>query len=385
MDSIFRTGYGGIGQSQLKEVIALVEEDSEDEENSDNEENVDHMRLHHTSMDQISLADDSSHSDSDDHDPIDLNDLPPDFGKDQLPQHQGRVIARNSMTKSHNGELSEVNEQVPHPQDHPSTSLHYDHGGKVKLTKSATLNAMLVDSYKGLINQYASHPKHSHHLPIVAHHEGAHYDYDETTVGTSMDSEGYKRMLKQAKRAAAPAPAKSPSASPKKRVLTSSLSPKNPTHVADGKGKKPIVSLVVKTKQHTPKEKNATDLSETNRGLLSLSFEGKNDSNLMLESPNTSVSLPKKAKKEPKVASSKKKRASTGSHPGAHSALTKSSSTLQESHVTDEQHKKKRPSSAKKIVRVSSGGRLLEPTEAMKSRNDAKGQPATNLGGRWKS
>jgi hypothetical protein len=376
LDSIFRTGYGGIGQSQLKEVIALVEEDSEDE----SDEDVDHMRLHHTSMDQISLADDDSSSAHSENDPIDLDNLPPDFGNDQSLPHQGRVVTRNSMTKSHQ-ELSAVNDAVPRPEDHPSTSLPPEQG-KMKLTKSAALNAMIVDSYKGLMNQYAAHPKHSHHIPIM-HPDGAHhYDYDEATVGTSMDSEGYKRMLKQAKRAAAPVASKSPTISPKKKTSSPLGSPMNaPQHTAELKAKKPVVTAVIKTKP-SAREK-ANDATQANRILLHSSFEGEEDANLMLESPATSTSLPKKSKKEGKV-SSKKKRASTGSQPVQVAKSTSSLHLQNEVHVGDES-KKKRPSSAKKMVRANSGSRLLEPTEAMKSRADTKQPLNSNVAGRWKS
>ncbi len=359
LDSIFRTGYGGIGQSQLKEVIALVEEDSEEEE-SDGNEHVDHMRLHHTSMDQISLADDSSR------DAIEVDDLPKNFGNDRLLHHHGSIIPRNSMTKS-NSELLGGNEDIPDPQDHPSTSFQYEQG-KLKLTKSALLNAMIVDSYKGLMSQYASHSKGSHNIPVVHHQEGKHYDYDEATVGTSMDSEGYKRMLKQAKRAASPS--KSSSSSPKKKSPSPLPSPK--PHTNDVKTKKPVVVALVKSKQRV-------DSSDADHGY----GEESGEVNLMLESPATSISVPKRSKKDPKV-TTKKKRASTGSHSVNQSAGTIPRGSSSQPDVTEE-IKKKKTSSTKKLSRATSGSRLLEPTEAMKSRVDAKTLSANNLGGRWKT
>jgi hypothetical protein len=298
LDSLFRTGFGGIGQSQLKEVIALVEVDDGDDSDVDSADHDEHQQ-------RLTIGHHSDDSDDSDSDAIGIDDLPNDFGRELLrhaPQHQhAQVLARNPLIRSpavssqhhdHERELT-GHDVVPHPNDHPVTELHKKHQ-HAKITKNSSLNSMIHDSYKSLLQQYAA--KQGHHIH--------HYDYDETTVGTSMDSEGYKRMLKASKpidRKTSPAPSpkkKSPSRSPKKHTSAPFLI----NDESQSKSKKPIVAAVVKSKKSKIQKDTVTD-----KILLGSIEEDHDETQLALDSPNGSFSVPKKSKKDPKIVSKKKK------------------------------------------------------------------------------
>lgn len=379
LDSIFRTGYGGIGQSQLAEVIALVE----DEECSDDEDEDEHQRLHETSMDQVSLAEEEreeGESDEEDIDAIQIDDIPTDFGREllqqSLPQHQQHIVPRNVMTKRHpqddhfdlyhKNELIEEDE-VPRPEDFPSTSFA---NGSEHLTSNPSLNAMMYESFKGYLSQIASESKNS-----LAHNSTDFpYDYDEATVGTSMDSEGYKRMMKlnrgrlsksvkSSGTSPKQSPKKSPANSPKpKHGAVSSSNPNSPH--AHQKPKQPITKAIVQSK------KNPVIVEDD--GIEEIH---KTDDNLMLESPNNSFTLPKKSIKEPGVKIKKKKVIKKKVATSAAKTLSTDggiTATLPASTTAVATKKKKTTKTSKSTTTSTPASRLLEATEASKIRGDTK-------------
>lgn len=201
LDKLFRSGYGGFGQPTLDDVIKIVEvEDGK-------------------SDDDVSVLDNQS---------IMIEDLPADFGKELFEksfENEKESIDTSKTNDFRDDELMKSDEGFM-PDDHPSTAVPIDNNGDYNLTSKSSLNNMILESYRNLVKHYSMKDQSAPVTESIVMNSGFHYDYDETTCGTSIDSDGYRKYADSNRTQLYRIGENSPNISPDKKRIKGKLAKK---------------------------------------------------------------------------------------------------------------------------------------------------------------
>ncbi len=322
LDVIFRSGYGGLGQSELAEVIELVEEEETSESDDQVQEEDNNHRLE--SMQEVRGSPLVSRSDQISHthlveseNEIGLADLPLHFGKELFKKErkgdseksQGHLSQQfvpsttEYRSKFYKTDELSGNDEAIHPLDHPSCNIPLDVTGNPKLTNNATLNNMIYSTFKEFVRQYSQNKlseedsKEKVGLKASGAKAGQLYDYDDNTLisRTSVDTFEYKEQI----------------SSLRSRLYHLGVS--SPTTNSNGS-------------MNSPKKSAEKELG--NRKIAGTSFKVSVTSKSKVEVKDGTKEIAPKAKSNNKRSSKDLKKSSTKKVPTKKSSVTRSSSDI---------------------------------------------------------